>query len=66
MKIKDYWKKDALVDSSKYIDLYEDSIQNNDNFWEEHGKRIDWIKKYTKIKDVTYSKKNVSINRIKI
>ena len=61
MKIKDYWKKDALVDSSKYIDLYEDSIQNNDNFWEEHGKRIDWIKKYTKIKDVTYSKKDVSI-----
>ena len=34
MKIKDYWKKDALVDSSKYIDLYENSIQNNDNFWD--------------------------------
>ena len=61
MKIKDYWKKDALVDSSEYIDLYEDSIKNNDKFWEKHGKRIDWIKQYTKIKDVTYSKKNVSI-----
>ena len=61
MKIKDYWKKDALVDSSEYIDLYEDSIKNNDKFWEKHGKRIEWIKKYTKIKDVTYSKKNVSI-----
>ncbi len=61
MKIKDYWKKDALVDSSEYIDLYEDSIKNNDKFWEKHGKRIDWIKKYTKIKEVTYSKENVSI-----
>ena len=61
MKIKDYWKKDALVDSFGYKDLYEDSIKNNDKFWEKHGKRIDWIKKYTKIKNVTYSKKNVSI-----
>ena len=42
MKIKDYWKKDALVDSSEYIDLYEDSLKNNDKFWEKHGKRIDW------------------------
>ncbi len=61
MKIKDYWKKDALVNNSEYLDLYEDSIKNNDKFWEKHGKRVDWIKKYTKIKDVTYSKKNVSI-----
>ncbi len=61
MQIKDYWKRDALVDSSKYKDLYEDSIKNNDKFWDTHGSRVSWIKKYTKIKDVIYSKKNVSI-----
>ena len=44
MQIKDYWKRDALVDSSKYKDLYEDSIKNNDKFWDTHGSRVSWIK----------------------
>ena len=61
MKIKEEWKKDALVNSSRYKELYEESINNNNKFWNKHGKRIDWIKEYTKIKDVIYSKKNVSI-----
>ena len=56
MKIKDDWKNDALVNSSKYKELYEESINNNSKFWDKHGKRIDWIKKYTKIKDIVYSK----------
>ena len=61
MKIKDAWKNDALVNSSKYKELYEESINNNSKFWDKNGKRIDWIKKYTKIKDIVYSKKDVSI-----
>ena len=61
MKIKDDWKNDGLVDSTKYKELYEESINNNSKFWDKHGKRIDWIKKYTKIKDIVYSKKDVSI-----
>ncbi len=61
MKIKDDWKNDALVNSSKYKELYEESINNNSKFWDKNGKRIDWIKKYTKIKDIVYSKKDVSI-----
>ena len=28
-------------------------------FWSNHGKRIDWFKPYTKIKDVIYSKNEV-------
>ena len=35
---------------------------NNDSFWNEQGKRLDWKKKYTKIKDVKYSSKDVKIN----
>ena len=31
-------------------------MENNDSFWKEQGKRIDWINPYTKIKDVVYSK----------
>ena len=61
IKIKDEWKKNALVDHKKYEELYKYSIENNENFWDEHGKRLDWIKPYTKIKNVKYSSKEVDI-----
>ena len=36
-------------------------FQTMRDFWSEHGKRIDWVKPYTKIKEVVYSKNDVSI-----
>ena len=51
----------AKINKSDYDNMYADSINNEDNFWREHGKRIDWIKPYSKIKDVDYSYPNVSI-----
>ena len=35
------------------------SVKDNENFWRKEGKRINWIKPYTKIKDVKYSKEDV-------
>ena len=61
MDIKEKWLKEAKVDSLTYGEKYNNSIDDNDNFWREEGKRIDWIKNYTKIKDVKYSKKDVKI-----
>ena len=61
MQISEDWKKNAIVDSEQYSSMYQDSIDNNDNFWKRHGKRIDWIKKYTKIKNIKYSSKEVEI-----
>jgi len=60
-KINDFWKENALVDRKIYDSMYQDSIENNDKFWKKHGKRIDWIKPYTKIKDFKYSNKNAHI-----
>jgi len=61
MKIKDSWKKNALVDEKTYISMYEESLNDNDNFWDKQGDRLFWKKRYTKIKDVKYSKKEVNI-----
>ncbi len=47
--------KSALVNEAKYKSMYQRSIQDPEGFWAEHGKRVDWIKPYTKIKDVSYS-----------
>ncbi|CAO3448381.1 Acetyl-CoA synthetase (EC 6.2.1.1) [Azospirillum argentinense] len=47
--------KTAYVDEAAYARLYEQSINDPEAFWGEQGKRIDWIKPYTKVKDVSYT-----------
>ena len=61
MEIKDHWKKNALVDEKKYLSMYKDSIENNENFWNQQGGRINWKKKYSKTKNIKYSSKDVCI-----
>jgi len=61
MKIKDSWKIDALVDEKKYASMYQDSINNNNNFWDREGNRLKWKKKYSKVKDCNYSSSDVRI-----
>ena len=61
MEIKKEWLKNAKIDEKKYSSMYNQSLHNNGEFWSEQAHRIDWIKKFTKIKNVKYSKNDVSI-----
>tara|TARA_B100000575_G_scaffold291988_1_gene299275 strand:- start:682 stop:2829 length:2148 start_codon:yes stop_codon:yes gene_type:complete len=61
IKVSDSWSNHAYVNESKYKKKYKLSIKENDKFWAKEGKRITWIKKYSKIKDVKYSKDEVKI-----
>jgi acetyl-CoA synthetase len=47
--------KSAWIDADKYQQMYEASVKDPEGFWGEHGKRIDWIKPYTKVKDVDFN-----------
>ncbi|HET6618747.1 MAG TPA: acetate--CoA ligase [Dongiaceae bacterium] len=47
--------KRALIDARKYEEMYRRSLTDNAGFWGEAGKRVDWIKPYTKVKDVSYT-----------
>ena len=60
-KVPKRWSNNAYVDKKGYEKKYKLSIKDNDGFWKKEGKRITWIKHYTKIKDVKYSKKEVKI-----
>ena len=51
----------AHVDSIGYEELYAASIADPDAFWAEHGKRIDWIKPYSQISDVSYDASDLHI-----
>jgi acetyl-CoA synthetase len=55
------WKQRAWVDDDKYKEMYDRSVKDPDGFWGEMGKRLDWIKPYTKVKNTSYDPNNVSI-----
>ncbi len=55
------WAAGAYVDDAKYKAMYEASVASPEAFWAEHGKRIDWMKPFTKVKNTSYAPDNVSI-----
>ena len=61
IKTSKVWSKQAYVNKKAYEKKYNLSINDNENFWRKEGKRITWIKPYTKVKDVNYSKTDVRI-----
>jgi len=46
-----------LIDNDTYLKWYRDSVRNPDKFWAKHGKRIDWFKPYTKVKNTSFAGK---------
>lgn len=60
--VPENYKKNTHVTKEIYEELYKEAQINPEKFWGEIGKRIDWIKPYTKIKDVKWSKDEVDIN----
>ncbi len=52
----------AHIDADTYKTMYAASMADPDAFWGEHGKRIDWIKPYTSVKDTTFEFGKVDIN----
>ena len=53
--------ENAHINKLKYEEMYKESISNPIQFWGEHGKRIDWIKNYEKVRDFSYDQKNLYI-----
>ena len=55
------WASRAHVDEAAYRAMYAASVADPAAFWGEHGKRIDWVKPYTKVKDVSYDAADLHI-----
>ncbi|SEN21389.1 acetyl-coenzyme A synthetase [Pseudorhodobacter antarcticus] len=51
----------AHVNAAQYASMYAASAADPVAFWAEQGKRIDWIKPYTKVKDTNFTLGEVSI-----
>jgi acetyl-CoA synthetase len=53
--------KEAWCTNDQYLEMYKRSVEDSEGFWSEQGKRIDWIKPYTQIKDVNFNTPDVHI-----
>ena len=60
-KVNNELERVSKIDNKTYLDMYSRSIENPQEFWAEHGQRIDWIKPYSQIKDVSYSENDLHI-----
>ena len=54
-------KKVSLINEKNFSEKYDYSIELNDKFWSEEGKKIEWIKPFSKVKDVSYDLKDLHI-----
>ena len=59
--VAEEWKRGTLCDGETYRSMYERSIADPEAFWAEHGGRIDWIRPYAKVKDVSYAADDLRI-----
>jgi acetyl-CoA synthetase len=42
------------ISEAEYFRLYQQSVADPDRFWAEHGKRLDWIKPFTKVRNAAF------------
>ena len=51
----------AKIDEARYTEMYAQSVADPEGFWGEHGKRLDWIKPYSRVKNTRFDFGSVSI-----
>ncbi|NOZ42748.1 MAG: AMP-binding protein, partial [Alphaproteobacteria bacterium] len=54
--------KNSHVDKAEYLRLYQHSIDDPDAFWGDMGRRLDWIKPYSEVSDVSFSADDLHIS----
>ncbi len=59
--VSESWAQRAHINAADYERRYQHSIDDNEGFWTEQAQRIDWIKQFTKVKDVSFDKDDLHI-----
>ena len=53
------WAERAYINATSYQSMYDRSVTDPEAFWSEAGRRLDWIKPYTRAKNTTFGPGNV-------
>jgi acetyl-CoA synthetase len=56
------WKARALVDRAKYEEMYARSLADPDGFWREEARCLDWMRPFTKVKNVSWNPDDLHIH----
>ncbi|MCA6063975.1 acetate--CoA ligase [Thalassolituus marinus] len=60
--VKQEFADSSWINNEKYLQMYQQSVINPEGFWREQAEqRIDWIKPFTKVRNVSFDDHNVSI-----
>ena len=60
-KVIEKFASDALINKEAYKKMYAESVNDPDSFWKKHAKRLNWIKSFSTVKDVSFEKSNLYI-----
>ncbi|MGR5456233.1 acetyl-coenzyme A synthetase N-terminal domain-containing protein, partial [Vibrio alfacsensis] len=52
--VKENIKTNTHADDDTYLSMYQQSVSDPEAFWGEHGKIVDWIKPFTKVKQTSF------------
>ena len=56
-----YFAQNAVITPQRYKELREESSKDPLTFWRQHGKRLDWITPYSRVRDVSFDAKDLHI-----
>ena len=48
------WREKAFIDRARYESMYAQSLQDPEGFWRDQAERVDWIKPFSKVKNVSW------------
>ena len=51
----------TLLTNEQYLEMYEESVKDPESFWTKQAQRIQWMKPFTKVKDVSFKKEDLHI-----
>jgi acetyl-CoA synthetase len=55
------WAARAKVNAASYDQMHGEAVRDPDAFWGRHGKRLDWIKPYTRVKNTSFHEADFGI-----
>ncbi|HWT97328.1 MAG TPA: acetate--CoA ligase [Terriglobales bacterium] len=53
--VPETWQDKAFFNSASYQSAYARSVKDPTGFWGDEGRRLDWIRPFTQVKDVDYT-----------
>ena len=55
------WREKAFIDRARYESMYAQSLQDPEGFWRDQAERVDWIKPFSRVKNVSWDPDNLHI-----